>query len=78
MKKYRGYYIDKVVFNNEAEIDAFVEKRAVEKFKQLNRYFSDHISLEASVACSEQAELLHKQFGYSLDRIEQLEIEAIA
>ena len=36
MKNYKGYYIDKVVFNNEAEIDAFIKKQAVDRFIKLN------------------------------------------
>lgn len=78
MKKYKGYYIDHVVFNNEADIDAFIEKQAVEKFKILNQIFYSHMSLEASIACSNQALILNTKFGYSWDRIEQLELEAIA
>lgn len=78
MKKYRGYCIDHVVFNSEADVDAFLEKKAVEKFTWSVKYFSSHMSLEASAACSRQADVLNKQFGYSWDKIEQLEIEAIA
>ena len=78
MTKYRGYYIDKVVFNNKAEIDAFIKKQAVERFIQLNKYFSEHMSMEASVVCSAQADLLHDNFGFSWEEIEAMEIEAIA
>ena len=78
MKKYRGYYIDKVVFNSEAEIDAFIKQQAVEKFIKLNKIFANHMTMEASIACSEQANRLHNQFGFSWEEIEAMEIQAIA
>jgi hypothetical protein len=78
MKNYKGYYIDKIMFNSEAEIDKFLEDQAVLKFKQLNKYFAEHASMEAAQVCEEQAKVLHNKFGYSWERIEQLEIEAIA
>lgn len=77
MRQYKGYYIDKVVFNNEAEIDEFIKNQAVERFMQLNRYFEKHTTLEASIACSKQADLLHNQFGFSYEELEEMEIEAI-
>lgn len=78
MTNYRGYYIDGVVFNSKADIDKFVEEQAVLKFKKYNKYFSEHPSMEASRLCTQQADILHNQFGYSYDRIEELELEAIA
>ena len=78
MKNYRGYYIDKVVFNNEAEIDAFIKKQAVDRFVKLNKIFASHMTMEASIACSEQADSLHNQFGFSWEEIEAMEIQAIA
>ena len=78
MKKYRGYYIDNVVFNNEAEVDAFIKQQAVEKFIKLNKIFANRMTMEASIACSEQANRLHNQFGFSWEEIEAMEIQAIA
>jgi hypothetical protein len=78
MKKYRGYYIDKIVFNNEAEIDAFIKKQEVDRFIKLNNIFASHMTMEASIACSEQADRLHNQFNFSWEEIEAMEIEAIA
>lgn len=78
MIKYRGYYIDKVVFNSKAEIDKFVEEQAVERFKNLAQYFAKRPTMKASRLCILQMNILHDDFGYSWERIEQLEIEAIA
>lgn len=78
MKKYKGYYIDNFVFHSESEIDAFLKKQAVDYFIWLNKYFSEHMTMEASVACSEQADRLHNQFGFSWEEIEAMEKQAIA
>ena len=78
MKKYRGYYIDGAKFNNEADIDKFVEQKAVEAYKQACRYFADHMTMEASNYCSEKAEYLVNYFGYTWEAVEALEIEAIS
>jgi len=78
MKKYKGYYIDNFVFHSEAEIDAFLKKKAIDYFIWLNQYFNRNMSIEASAACSEQAQILHDTFGLTWDEIEALEIEATA
>ena len=78
MKQYKGYYIDHVVFNSEEDIDIFREKKALEKFDRLNKYFAKHPSMECAKLCSEQAEYLHNEFGYSYEKLEELEIKAIA
>lgn len=77
MIKYRGYYIDKVVFNNKAEIDSFIKKQAVDRFIELNKIFARHMNMVASIACSRQANYLHDEFGFSWEEIEAMEIQAI-
>lgn len=76
MKQYKGYYIDNVIFNSEEEIDNFLKAKAVERFKAFTALFSHNSCMEYSIACSEQADVLHDQFGFSWDEIEQMEIEA--
>lgn len=78
MKNYKGYYVDDFVFHSESEIDAFLKKQAVDYFIWLNKYFSEHMTVEASVACSEQADRLHNEFGLSWEEIEEMEINDIA
>ena len=75
MKKYKGYYIDKVIFNSEKEIDEFIEKKAVDSYKTACRIFARHSTMEASKICSEIADRLVKQFGYTWEQIEEIEIE---
>lgn len=44
MKQYKGYYIDHVIFNSTAEIDAFIKKQAVEHHNRLSKMFSERPS----------------------------------
>lgn len=76
MQKYRGYYIDGIYFHNKKEIDAFVEKQAVEAYKQACQLFASHCTLECSIYCNEKAERLVKEFGYTWAQLEEIEIEA--
>ena len=77
MTKYRGYYIDGIYFNSKADVDKFVERKAVEAYKQAYKYFLNHPTMEASVYWSEKAEYLVNNFGYTWESVEVLEIEAI-
>lgn len=78
MTQYKGYYIDNVVFSSKKDIDAFIKKQAVDKFMMLNKYFAKKPSMEASIACSEQARYLHNEFGFSWEELEEMELKAIA
>ena len=78
MTQYKGYYIDNIYFNSKAEIDAYIKQKAVKEYQRRIRYFADHSTMEASIFCSEQANLLHNNFGFSYEEIEAIEIEAYA
>lgn len=75
MKKYKGYHIDHIHFNSEAEIDKFLEEQALEAYKTACKIFLKHSSMEAFIYCEEKAEVLAKRFGYSTDRLEEIEVE---
>lgn len=76
MKQYRGYVIDHIFYNNEKEIDDFIKQQNIKRFMELNQYFAKHLSIEASLACSAQAKLLHDCCGMTWCEIEDLETEA--
>lgn len=76
MKQYKGYYIDNVIFNNEADIDAFLEKQAVDAYKSACELFANNSTMVNSVYCDEKAEILVNRFGYTWEQVETLEIEA--
>lgn len=81
MKQYKGYYIDKVIFNSSADIDEFLKNQAIKAYKTAVEYFSTHPTMEASIYCDSKAEELVNQFGYTWEQVEALEIatlEAIA
>ena len=78
MTQYKGYYIDHIYFNSKAEIDDHIKQKAVEEYQRRVRYFADHSTMEASIFCSEQADLLHNSFGFSYEEIESIEIAAYA
>lgn len=77
MRKYKGYYIDGVIFSSKADIDKFIEQKAVESFMIACRIFNILTTAEASLNCSQKAENLVKNFGYTWDEIEALEVEAL-
>lgn len=77
MKQYRGYYIDHVIFNSTAEIDAFIKKQAAEHHNRLSKMFSEHPSMELSSIMSDSADRLHNLFGFSYEEIEKMEIVAM-
>ena len=74
MKNYKGYYIDKVIFNSKADIDQFLKDQAVEAYKKAVEYFTTHPTMEASLYCHSKAEILVNQCGYTWEQVEALEI----
>lgn len=77
MKQYKGYYIDKVIFHNEEEIDAFVKNQAIDAFKNAVRLFCEHSTMENSMYQDEKAEVLVNKFGYTWEEVEELEIQTL-
>lgn len=77
MKQYKEYYIDKVIFNNEKEIDEFLKAQAIEAYKQAVELFVNHSTMETSIYCDDKAEILVNQFGFTWEQVEALEIETL-
>lgn len=77
MKQYKGLYIDKVIFNNEKEIDEFLKTQAIEAYKRAVELFVIHSVIEYSIYCDECAERLVNQFGFTWEQVEALEIETM-
>ena len=78
MTQYKGYYIDHIYFNSEAEIDAHIKQKAVEEYQRRIRYFANHSTMEESIFCTDQTDLLYNNFGFSYEEIEAIEIAAYA
>lgn len=78
MKQYKGYYIDKVIFQNEKEIDDFIKSETIKKYQQLCKMFAQDSCMELIDMMIPYSDRLHNEFCLSYEEIEQLEIEAIA
>lgn len=77
MTKYRGYYIDHVVFGSKKDIDEFVKKQAVDSYKMAVEMFVKEPSMERSSFCSDKALNLVKFHGFTWNEVEQMEIDVI-
>ena len=78
MTQYKGYYIDHIYFNSKYEIDDYIKQKAIDEYQRRIRYFANHSTMEVSIFCIEQADLLHNNFGFSYEEIEAIEIAAYA
>ena len=77
MKNYKGYYIDKVIFNNEKEIDDFLKVNAINAYRQAVELFAIHSTMENSIYCDERADILVNKFGFTWEDVEELEIRTL-
>lgn len=77
MKKYRGCYIDGVVYKSKKDIDAALKRMAIEHFKISVQVFTIHPDYSHSTYVQRQAEALNSQHNLSWEEIEQIEIEAM-
>lgn len=75
MRQYKGYYIDKVFFHNEREIEEFLERQALESYKTACKIFNSHSTMEASIYCNQKAQILVNNFGYTWEQLEEIEIQ---
>lgn len=77
MKQYKGYYIDHVYFNSEADIDAHIKQQAIDGYKIAMQVFYHNMTMEASIYCSKLADRLHDMFGLNWDEIEDIELSVL-
>lgn len=77
MKRYKGYYIDGVVFNNEAEIDKYLEEKIMELFINACKMFISNPCMETSIHCSKLSMELANKYGYTMDELEDVEMEVL-
>lgn len=77
MKQYKGYYIDKVIFNSKEDIDDFLKEQAIKAYRVAVEIFAIHPDLEHSLLCDETAEALVNEFGYTWEQVEAIEIETL-
>lgn len=73
MKKYRGYYIDHVVFDSEADIDDFIRYQAVKAYTIAVEAMIKRLSMESVAYAHEKAEILVNEHGFTWEKVEQIE-----
>lgn len=73
MKKYRGYYIDHVVFDSESDIDNFTKKQAVRAYETAVEVMMHRLSMESVAYAHEKAEILVKEHGFTWEQVEEIE-----
>ena len=78
MTKYRGYYIDHVVFNSKKDIDEHIKNELIAGVKKLMKMFlntrytaEEKMFISASITAKEQA--LQKECGLTGAEIEEIE-----
>ena len=76
MKIYKGYYIDKINFYSEREIDEFIKEQTIREYKQFCKMFENDACMELIEIMALYQDKLHK-LGLSYEEIENIEIEAI-
>ena len=83
MKRYKGYYIDGVVFKSEAEIDEFCKKTIIEKIRMFHDMLFNHgdryTPAEQYKICEEisiREQRLHDEYNMSWEDIEEIPFTA--
>ena len=76
MTQYKGYYIDKMIFNTKQEIDNFIKKQAIERYQMFCKMFAKNADEALAAIMMQHEDKLHNEFGLTYEEIEQLEIAA--
>lgn len=80
MTRYKGYYIDGVIFRTKQEIDDFIKNEIIRKIKIFYELFSSdrYSPAEKMSICKEISTReirLHDEYGMEWDEIEALQFE---
>ena len=73
MKKYKGQYIDGIIFKNRKDIDEFQRQCAYDAYKTACELFIEKPSMATSMYLEERAMTLHNQYGLEWGDIQQIE-----
>lgn len=72
MRKYKGHYIDGVLFNNEKEVDKFIENELVRNLKHSVECFNREHSLSNADWVHDCEQALVHNCNYTWDEVENL------
>lgn len=77
MKRYKGYYIDGVIFNSKEEIDTFLKNEIIKKIKMFSKMFesdrytpAEKMAITREITCREK--VLHDDYGMDWETIEMI------
>ena len=73
MKKYKGQYIDGVIFKTSNDVDEFLKQCAYDAYKTACELFIEKPSVATSIYMDEKATVLHDQYGMGWDEIQEIE-----
>lgn len=73
MKKYKGQYIDGVIFKTSNDIDEFQRQCALDSYKKACQLFIEKPTMATSMYVEERAMTLHNQYGLGWDDIQDIE-----
>lgn len=77
MKRYKGIFLDGTVFQTKEDVDRFLREEAVRSYRTSVEVFARRCSFEAAAWAADKAERLNREFGFSWEEIEQIEIETL-
>ena len=77
MTKYKGYYIDHVVFNSKKDIDEFCKNELIKSIKKYtDMMFCDRYDASQKMVLAgwiaDREHLLHDEYGMSYEEIEAI------
>lgn len=83
MKRYKGYYIDGVVFNSKADIDNMIKEETIKKIRMFHdmlfKFEKRYTVPEQLKICEEisiREKRLHDEYGMSWEDIEEIPFTA--
>ena len=74
-QSYKGKYIGPGCYSSRAEIDAAIEREAVENVQMLAELFIIHKNYATAAALADAQQRLVNHFGYTWEEAEAIEIE---
>ena len=71
--KYRGVEIDGSILKSEKDVDEFLERLTVDRLKVATEIFAYKPTMDMSIYIDELSEKLVNKFGYTWEKIDELE-----
>lgn len=73
IREYRGVEIDGSILKSEKDVDEFLERLTVDRLKVATEIFAYKPTMDMSIYIDELSEKLVNKFGYTWEKIDELE-----